>query len=303
MTKTTCNYWPRHRASAGLVGLFSLALACGDSTIDTQTRTPHHSSPDADPLPLAAPAEDDIVELDYCGGDDEGAERACYSGPVATRGVGQCSDGIQTCNTSLEFAVWSDCSGEVLPAPTDACGEEGLGDGVDNDCDGETDEGCLEPAAPEPSNDSRGCGAFSSHIGSALCGVNYNTGKVQPLGTILPLTKLGGTGTCPQSATCTGDTQNSGWSWDEPPEQAPERTHGWSYQDSHGPSCVSLSDYQDYALPAPPIADSPCTPLRITGGLQFVYNDCVQAGTGGRTCAAGNAGRMWCRLIDTWFCH
>jgi hypothetical protein len=63
---------------------------------------------------------------------DENLTRSCYSGPKGTQDVGECKAGTQTCNNG----AWSKCTGEIKPASSDAC------DGKDNDCDGDTDEGC-----------------------------------------------------------------------------------------------------------------------------------------------------------------
>lgn len=60
-----------------------------------------------------------------------GDTRSCYSGPADTRGVGACSDGVQTCNA--DGTAWSACDGDQLPE------DEVCGDSIDNDCDGETD--------------------------------------------------------------------------------------------------------------------------------------------------------------------
>jgi hypothetical protein len=61
-----------------------------------------------------------------------GAQQSCYDGPGATRNVGVCQDGAQTCQSG----AWGPCTGSVVPTTEDC------GDGLDNDCDGQTDEGC-----------------------------------------------------------------------------------------------------------------------------------------------------------------
>src|SRR5579859_3277386 len=53
-----------------------------------------------------------------------GETRACYTGPAATRGMGSCKDGTQTCasqggeNPTFAFGA---CVGETLPSAADAC--------------------------------------------------------------------------------------------------------------------------------------------------------------------------------------
>jgi hypothetical protein len=59
----------------------------------------------------------------------------CYSGPAGTVDVGQCTSGTKMCNA--QGTAYSACVGEVLPG-TESCASEG-----DEDCDGQTDEGCL----------------------------------------------------------------------------------------------------------------------------------------------------------------
>ncbi len=66
-----------------------------------------------------------------------GDSRACYTGPVATRSVGACRDGTQSCVSTGSGAAWSSsCGGEVTPVA------EICGNGIDDDCDGVVDNGC-----------------------------------------------------------------------------------------------------------------------------------------------------------------
>lgn len=64
----------------------------------------------------------------------EGDTRSCYYGPEGTLGVGNCTAGVQECTASGQ---WGPCWYEVWPQ-TDVC------DGMDNDCNGKTDEYCGE---------------------------------------------------------------------------------------------------------------------------------------------------------------
>ncbi len=73
---------------------------------------------------------------DDCDGQvDEGCSctnnqtQSCYTGSPTTQNVGECSDGTQTCING----AWGACTGDVTPT-TETC------DGVDNDCDTQTDE-------------------------------------------------------------------------------------------------------------------------------------------------------------------
>ena len=60
-----------------------------------------------------------------------GEMRACYDGSVGTEGVGPCHGGMKTCDAT---GTWGTCNGEVTPT------QETCGDGVDNNCSGQTDE-------------------------------------------------------------------------------------------------------------------------------------------------------------------
>ncbi len=70
---------------------------------------------------------------DDCDGTvDEVAGEPCYGGPAGTLGVGRCKAGTPTCGSGGSLG----CTGEVRPG-TEAC------NGVDDDCDGSTDEDFL----------------------------------------------------------------------------------------------------------------------------------------------------------------
>ena len=59
---------------------------------------------------------------------------ACYSGKDGTKGVGTCKGGLRACKADGMLGA---CQDEVVPALKEAC------DGLDDDCDGQTDVGCA----------------------------------------------------------------------------------------------------------------------------------------------------------------
>jgi hypothetical protein len=69
-----------------------------------------------------------------CDGTIDSISRSCYSGPDGTAGVGICREGSQLCS----LGSWGSCSGEVLPAAAETCGN-----GLDDTCSGAVDDGCV----------------------------------------------------------------------------------------------------------------------------------------------------------------
>jgi hypothetical protein len=85
---------------------------------------------------------DDGIDNDCNGQVDEGcgctsATTQCFPGAHESAGVGACSYGTMKCGGEYYGA----CTGYTLPA-LEQCGPTGLGDGIDNNCDGQVDEGC-----------------------------------------------------------------------------------------------------------------------------------------------------------------
>lgn len=115
-------------------------------------------------------------EAEVCGdGVDQncfgGADEACdctVDGIGTTRdcGTGRCA-GIQTCAES----GWSECIPLVSPLP-EQCGDDGRGDGSDDDCNGEVDDGCgvlACPGRPDGTGDEIVCPDEATCSSNGIC--------------------------------------------------------------------------------------------------------------------------------------
>lgn len=98
---------------------------------------------DAGPVIIGPPRAEECgnaLDDDQDGEVDEGCdcavgtERACYLGPEGTINRGACRPGTQRCESTGARAIWSACDGQVIPAL------EVASNGVDDDCNGSTDE-------------------------------------------------------------------------------------------------------------------------------------------------------------------
>lgn len=111
----------------------------------------------------------DGIDDDGDGAVDEGCgctpgepDRACYTGPAGTDGVGACAAGAQRCVGDAEFGEWTACEGDVVPT------EDVCDDGVDSDCDGTVDEGCTPPQMPVQCT----MATLTHVVGAASCAPN-----------------------------------------------------------------------------------------------------------------------------------
>lgn len=135
----------RHHAFRDVFSFFllsSLAAGCAaEGAAGPPRRTPE---PDAGPVALDGGGGDpcgDGLDGDADGQVDEGCscsageQQRCFRGDPALAGVGACAWGVQECVAGPEFGTWDVCLGDGAPSDEEC-------NGVDDDCDGTTDEGC-----------------------------------------------------------------------------------------------------------------------------------------------------------------
>lgn len=128
-----------------------------------------------------------------------GARRSCYSGPTHTGGVGACHAGKQTCLE--DGSGFGPCEGEVIPL------EERCGTALDDDCDGEVNEGCAcvpgaTQACYQGPPETEGVGVCTG--GVQTCAEDGQWGPCD--GQVLPAPEDLNT---PEDDDCTGDTHDS----------------------------------------------------------------------------------------------
>lgn len=169
-----------------------------DAATDTATDAPADAADASD--------ADDAMDA----GCEAGATMTCaYTGPSGTAGVGVCKAGVRTC-TGGAFGA---CAGEVLPG-TESC------NGLNDDCDGSTDEGCPATATiGDPTTGMTGYGSASGGTlntdtcpaGSGLVGINVvvNSYLRQIQGICAPIQLVETTTATPYTYSITTGTQTN----------------------------------------------------------------------------------------------
>jgi hypothetical protein len=88
----------------------------------------------------------------------DGQTQACYGGPAGTQGVSVCQAGTQTCVNGN----WGPCQGDEEPS-AETC------DGLDNDCNGQVDDGAAA-SCPTPANGTAACTGGACGLGACNAG-------------------------------------------------------------------------------------------------------------------------------------
>jgi len=122
-----------------------------------------------------------------------GDSLSCYSGPEGTKGIGRCTGGIRICSPTGAYGA---CIGEVLPV-AEICINT-----IDDNCNGQKDEGCTFPTGSLCTLGSECASSFciDGHCCDTACSglcESCDSGTCSPIvvGTD-PANECTGTGTC-----------------------------------------------------------------------------------------------------------
>lgn len=100
-----------------------------------------------------------------------GASRACYDGPPGTQDVGVCRAGTQRCEMMGAGVGWTACAGVTRP------GTETCGNGMDDNCNGTADEGCVTCLPPRRMCPSGCVDVLTDRNNCGACGVVCPAGR------------------------------------------------------------------------------------------------------------------------------
>jgi hypothetical protein len=116
---TRCNYG---RMSCGRDGLWGRCEGAGAPQMEVCNGQDDNCDGDVD---------------EGCGCTTAGERRSCYAGPTGSAGVGVCRAGAQVCERIDGRLTWGQCNDMIVPN-FEMCSNR-----IDDDCDGEVDEGCT----------------------------------------------------------------------------------------------------------------------------------------------------------------
>lgn len=108
---------------------------------------------------------------------ETGQTRPCYTGPWGTEGVGICQSGTERC---IGGQWTGECRLETVAAGAEICDN-----GLDDDCNGQIDDGCAAGSDAGPADAGSSTSGHSSSGGCTLAGST-------PTGSALPWLALGG---------------------------------------------------------------------------------------------------------------
>ena len=146
----------------------------------------YHTYPDQGSFAVSVGADDcpffsDNRPADTCSPSGQSCEtghtRPCYTGPYDTENVGICESGTQRC----VGGVWGDeCRLQTLPQDTEVCDN-----GLDDDCNGNVDDGCEPPDAGMADVEDAGGSGGSSSGAQRGCQVGSSGPPLAPVGVVL----------------------------------------------------------------------------------------------------------------------